>query len=712
MAGKEKKSKQEKKSLVIVESPSKAKTINKFLGRGFYVEASMGHVRDLPRSKLGVDLENNFEPHYVIPTKSKKTVTKLKKTAKKMGSIFLAPDPDREGEAISWHLAAIFQGNEHAIKRVVFNEITREAVRKAFEKPRDIDLNLVNAQQARRVMDRIVGYLLSPLLWEKVGSGLSAGRVQSVALRLIVEKENEIRAFTPEEYWTVGAVLSSRRESVCGSKFLAKLDKIRNEKVKISNAQEAQTLKGILEKETFRVTDVEEKERSRKPLAPFTTSKMQQEAYTKLGFTAAKTMQVAQKLYEGIDLGPEEGTVGLITYMRTDSVRVAEDAVEDVRGFVGNRYGEEYLPPSPNVFKSKKGAQDAHEAIRPTSAGRTPDTIQKYLSQDEWKLYRLIWCKFVSSQMNEAIDRMIGVSILAGTDYSFRATGMQNIFPGFTVVYNESLRDETVPGEEKKEPNGEEDAETFELPALLKSEELHLHEIQSDQHFTKPPARYNDASLVKTLEEKGIGRPSTYAPTIHTLLARHYVERKAGAFIPTEVGQIVTDLLLKHFQKIIDYDFTADMENELDKVEEGELEWAQAVKEFYEPFQQDLEEAKVKMQNMRKEPVATEYKCDVCGKVMMLRHGRFGKFLACSGFPECRYTRSVPTGFRCPNEGCQGEIVQRRSRNGRRFYGCSKYPECRYVASELPKPPEPQAMPGNTENPPGTVQEKDASQSS
>ncbi len=698
--------------MVIVESPSKAKTINKFLGRDFYVEASMGHVRDLPRSKLGVNLESNFEPHYVIPTKSKKTVTKLKKMAKKMGSIFLAPDPDREGEAISWHLAAIFQSEEHPIKRVVFNEITRDAVRKAFEKPRDIDLNLVNAQQARRVMDRIVGYLLSPLLWKKVRSGLSAGRVQSVALRLISEKENEIRAFKPEEYWTIEAALSSKREGVRESKFLAKLDKIRNEKAKISNAAEAQALKEILEKEIFHVADVEEKERRRKPLAPFTTSKMQQEAYTKLGFTAAKTMQIAQRLYEGIDLGPDVGTVGLITYMRTDSVRVAEDAIVDVRRFIGKKYGEEYLPSEPNVFKSKKGAQDAHEAIRPTATERIPDSVRKYLSQDEWKLYRLIWSKFVSSQMNEAIDRMIGVSILAGADYAFRATGMQNIFPGFSVVYNEWTPDEPAPGEEKKEPDGEEEPEVFELPALQKGEELNTHEIQSAQHFTKPPARYNDASLVKTLEEKGIGRPSTYAPTIHTLLARHYVERKSGALIPTELGQLVTDLLLKHFEKIVDYDFTADMENELDKVEEGELDWATAVKEFYEPFQKDLEKARETMEDMRQEPIVTEHKCDICGKVMVIRQGRFGRFLACSGFPECRYTRSIPTGFRCPNEGCDGEMVQRRSRNGRRFYGCSRYPQCRYVASELPKPPGSQTAPGTAENVSGAVQEKDASQSS
>ncbi len=676
------------KNLVIVESPSKAKTINKYLGKDYLVEASMGHVRDLPRSRMGIDVEKNFEPRYIVPAKAKKTVSNLKQNAKGKEAIYLAPDPDREGEAISWHLASILGSMAKKIKRVVFNEITPQAVREAFQHPRDIDVKLVDAQQARRVMDRIVGYNLSPLLWEKVGSGLSAGRVQSVALRLIVEREKEIRAFKPQEYWSIQALLSSQRKEVRAEKFLAKLEKIKGDKFEINNAADAQAVKEILEKEAFSVADIEQKERRRKPMPPFTTSKLQQEAYTKLGFTAAKTMQVAQKLYEGMDLGSKEGSVGLITYMRTDSVNISASALDEVRKFIGSEYGKPYLPDEPNRYKSKKGAQEAHEAIRPTSAFRPPEKIKEHLEKDEYKLYELIWRKFVASQMTEAVDQVTTVMILAGKDYQFRAAGTQNLFAGFLLAYDLA---ETKSRRKKKtaeEGEDEQDEENFQLPVLVKGEKLTQHEIRSQQHFTKPPARFNDASLVKIMEEKGIGRPSTYAPTIYTLLSRWYVERKTGALIPTDLGETVVDLLVKHFPTILDYEFTASMEEELDKVEEGDLVWTQAVRDFYTPFAVHLEEAKKTMPNVKEQAVETEYKCDICAKPMLIRRGRFGRFMACSGFPACKYTRSIPTGFRCPNEGCGGDIVQRRSRKGRSFYGCSKYPNCNYITNKLPQKPE------------------------
>jgi DNA topoisomerase-1 len=690
-----------RKSLVIVESPTKAKTINKYLGRDYQVEASMGHVRDLPRSKMGIDVQNDFEPQYVIPSKSRKTVGRLKKTAKGKEAIYLAPDPDREGEAISWHLASIFKGLGPKVKRVVFNEITQEAVKKAFEHPRDIDLNLVNAQQARRVVDRILGYTLSPLLWKKVGSGLSAGRVQSVALRMIVERENEIRAFKPQEYWTIEALLSSRRPEAREEKFLAKLDRIKGEKPEIRDAKAAGEIKSIVEKQEFKVDRIDERERRRKAAPPFTTSKLQQESYTKLGFTAAKTMQIAQHLYEGIDLGGKEGSVGLITYMRTDSVNIAPGALEDLRHFIREEYGEKYLPHAPHRYKSRKGAQEAHEAIRPSSVLRTPERIKHALGEDEFKLYQLIWRKFVACQMTEAVDQMTTVFILAGHDYQFKATGMRNLFPGFLLVYD--VAEEEKPKDKAEEGAGkEEEAENLKLPKLVKGEPLDRHEILSVQHFTKPPARYNDASLVKILEEKGIGRPSTYAPTLHTLIARGYVQRRSGALHPAELGEIVTQLLVKHFPRILDYEFTAAMEEELDKVEEGKLEWKRAVRDFYEPFHVEMEDARELMRDLRQEVVETDHTCDICGKPMVIRIGRYGRFMACSGFPGCRYTKSIPTGYRCPAEGCNGDLVQRRSKSGRFFYGCSNYPNCRFITNKLPKGAEKgESTEGNGDTAPG-----------
>ncbi len=685
------------KNLVIVESPAKAKTINKYLGKDYEVEASMGHVRDLPKSKMGIDVEHDFKPHYIVIQKARKTVKNLLNRAKGKSGIFLAPDPDREGEAISWHLAHILKDSKADIKRVVFNEITKDAVREAFNHPREIDLNLVNAQQARRIMDRIVGYELSPLLWRNVSKGLSAGRVQSVALRLIVEREKEIRDFKPVEYWSLKARLSSQREEEREIKFLAKLDRIGEEKAELQNEQVTNEVKAKLEQESFRVSAVDEKQRKRKAQAPFTTSKIQQEAYNKLRFPAAKTMRVAQKLYEGVDIGGEEGTVGLITYMRTDSVAISNLAQKEAREYILDKYGEKFYPSSPNVYKSKKRAQEAHEAIRPTSVHRTPEQMKDFLDSDELKLYSLIWKRFVSSQMVEGLDLVTSVTIVAAEKYYFKASGTKNLFPGFLIVYQDSLEaeeteeennDEKEEKEEKEKKNSKkekEEEEKQELPKLNKNEELDLHELLGTQHFTKPPARYNDASLVKTLEEKGIGRPSTYAPTIYTILTRGYAERKGGALTPTELGDIVIDLLVKYFPKILDYDFTAQMEGELDKIEEGGIDWVQAIKDFHGPFEEQLAVARENMTSVKQEPIPTHHLCEACGKPMLIRWGRFGQFLACSGFPDCKFTASLPTDVKCPQPDCGGYLIKRRSGKGRSFYGCQNYPRCTYTTNKLPK---------------------------
>ena len=678
------------KNLVIVESPAKAGTLHKFLGPGYQIEASYGHVRDLPKSKMGVDIQNGFKPHYVIPQKSKKVVHRLQQQAKKVKAIYLAPDPDREGEAISWHLAHLLSGNSKAIWRVVFNEITRDAVVHAFERPRQIDQKLVDAQQARRVLDRIVGYELSPLLWKKVGRGLSAGRVQSVALRLIVEREREIRKFKPEEYWTLIARLSSKRPVEREKIFKARLDRIGKAKVELKNEAETLKLKEFLAKQVYRVISIQKNERRRRPQAPYTTSKLQQEAYGRLGFSAAKTMRIAQQLYEGVQLG-EEGSVGLITYMRTDSVNVAQSAREEARRYIAEHFGSDYLPKTPNLYRSKKGAQEAHEAIRPTSVARHPDKIKRHLNQDQLKLYDLIWRKFLASQMTVAIDLVTSIEILAGTEYFFKATGTRNLFPGFSAVLSDVNR--TAKKDQKEE---DEEAGTQEFPELERNEELELHELIGDQHFTKPPPRFNDASLVKVLEEKGIGRPSTYAPIIYTLVARGYVQRKGGALIPMELAETVITLLVKHFPSILDVKFTALMEEELDKIEEGTLNWVKVLQDFHGPFQQWLSEAKEKMKTVKREAVPAHENCDKCGKPMVIKWGRFGKFIACSGFPKCRNTKPITTDVPCPKEGCEGYLVKRKGKKGRSFYGCSKYPDCDFTSNHLPgkgstveeKPPE------------------------
>ncbi len=686
------------KNLVIVESPAKAGTINKFLGQNFQVEASFGHVRDLPKSKMGLDLETGFTPQYIIPQKAKKTVSNLRKQAKDKEVIYLATDPDREGEAISWHLANIFtedkaakngQSDKHVeIKRVMFNELTKEAVKSAFEHPRGIDQNLVNAQQARRVLDRIVGYELSPLLWKKVGRGLSAGRVQSVALRLIVDREREIRAFKPEEYWSLRAELSSQRSSEKEKIFEAKLDRIGDQKADLKNEEQTLKIKKDLENAKFSVISIQKKERRRKPQAPYSTSKLQQEAYNRLGFSASRTMRIAQSLYEGVEIG-SEGSVGLITYMRTDSVNISETAQKEAAKFIKEKFGDDYLPKTPNIYRSKKGAQEAHEAIRPSSAYREPEQIKSFLEEDQFKLYDLIWRKFVASQMSTALDLVTSIDILAGANYFFRASGKKTLFQGFSIVFSEigkAKKTEEKPAALKKEgEEEEEDEDELEFPDLEQNEVLKVHELIGNQHFTKPPARFNDASLVKILEEEGIGRPSTYAPIIYTLTSRDYVERKGGALTPTELGETVLTLLVEHFPSVLDVKFTALMEEELDKIEEGTLDWEKVLRDFNEPFQVVLKKAKEFMKDVRQEPVPSGDNCPNCSKPMMIKWGRFGKFIACSGFPECKTTKSISTGIVCPKEGCGGYLVKRKGKGGRKFFGCSNYPKCDYIANQLPK---------------------------
>jgi DNA topoisomerase-1 len=691
-------------NLVIVESPAKAKTINKFLGKDYQVEASMGHVRDLPKSRMGVDLENDFTPEYIISPKNKKTARHLKESAEGKKSIFLATDPDREGEAISWHLEHIFRESDKdvQISRVEFHEITKEAVLRAFGQSRGIAIDLVNSQQARRIMDRIVGYGLSPLLWKKVGKGLSAGRVQSVALRFIVDREREIRKFVPQEYWSLGAKLSPAEGENREKLFLSRLDRIGTEKPEIKTAEENEKLKQEISQLPFTVSKIDKTEKRRKPQAPYTTSKLQQEAYTRLGYSSVNTMRMAQRLYEGVELG-SEGSVGLITYMRTDSVNVAASSQAEAVKFVQEKFGGDYLPKEPPVYKSRKGAQEAHEAIRPTSVYRTPESVRQYLEEDVFRVYELIWQKFLASQMVPAVDEVTSISILAGDPSSqggkfwFKTTGTRNVFPGFTAAFAEIKADKEASKEAEEEEEGE---NLGDMPDLQVGQKLQLHELIGEQHFTKPPARFNDASLVRLLEEKGIGRPSTYAPTISTILGRDYCERKGGALMPTELGEIVVDLLVEHFPKVLESEFTAQMEEELDEIEEGKLEWKKVIRDFYGPFSQLLEKAKEEMKDFKREAIPTEHKCNLCGKQLMIKFGRFGQFMACSGFPECRFTRSLPTGHFCPEPGCGGELVKRKAKGRRAFYGCSNYPKCTYIVNALPQKQDEAAPPNGEAQPP------------
>ncbi|HDN79902.1 MAG TPA: type I DNA topoisomerase [Chloroflexi bacterium] len=669
-----------KGKLVIVESPAKARTVGKFLGKGYTVKASIGHVRDLLRSKLSVDVENGFKPRYRVPNEKKEVVKEIQAAAKKAAEVYLATDPDREGEAIAWHLLQAARIPKNKVRRVVFHEITKSAIEEAFSHPRDIDMNLVNAQQARRILDRLVGYKLSPLLWRKVRNRTSAGRVQSVALRLIVEREREIQSFVPEEYWSIKAKLAKQVPE--RPTFIAKLVRIRNEEVNLKNKEETDKVVAELEKASYLVYNIKRGTRKKNPAPPFTTSTMQQEASKQLGFTAKKTMMVAQQLYEGVPLG-EEGPVGLITYMRTDSVQVAEVAQQEARRFITERFGEDFLPQKPPKYKTRaKIAQEAHEAIRPTSVYREPKAIKQYLTRDQYRLYDLIWKRFIASQMAPAIYDTMSVDIVADgggkpeAGYLFRATGSSIRFPGFLLVYQEA-RDEDAPPEEE---------EGISIPPLEKGERLDLVQLLPEQHFTQPPPRYTEASLVRTLEEYGIGRPSTYAPIISTLYTRGYVQRDGKRLVPTEIGFIVNDLLVEHFPDLINVDFTARMEEDLDRIAAGEKDWVGMLREFYGPFEEAVARADRIIEKVELPEEETGMVCEKCGSPMVVKWGRYGKFIACSNYPACRNTKPymVKTGAICPE--CGGDLVERKTRRGRTFYGCINYPECNFATWKRPLP--------------------------
>jgi DNA topoisomerase-1 len=653
------------KSLVVVESPTKARTLKKLLDKKYDVIASMGHVKDLPRSQLGVDVEHEFTPKYVVPKGKGPVIKELKSAAKKAVAVYLATDPDREGEAISWHLASILTPVNPKIKRIEFHEVTRDAVRRALQVPRDIDQSLVNAQQARRILDRLVGYKLSPLLWRKVRGGLSAGRVQSVAVRLICEREKEIEAFVPQEYWSLTARLTRESED---APFVARLVTKDGDKVAIANEAQAKELVRELERVPYVVGEVRRKDQQRHPAAPFTTSTLQQEANRKLGYSAARTMVVAQQLYEGLDVG-REGTVGLITYMRTDSVQVAEEARRLAREYITDTFGAPYLPDQPRHYTSRRGAQGAHEAIRPTSMRRTPDAVKPFLKADQHKVYKLIWERFVASQMASAVMDTLAVDVTAGP-YVLRATGSRVKFPGFLRVYREG------------QDNGDEEAAEGWLPDLQAGERLRLLGLDPAQHFTQAPPRYTEATLVRALEDRGIGRPSTYAPIIETIKQRGYVEVEDRRLYPTDLGILVNALLVDHFPQVLDVEFTAHMEEDLDRVEEGKEDWVRLIRAFYGPFAEVLHKAEQSIAEVEMTPEEIGEPCPRCGRPLVKRRGRFGEFIACSGYPECTYTRPVGIGVRCPTDG--GEVVERRTRKGRVFYGCSNYPACTFTSWDRP----------------------------
>ena len=700
------------KSLVIVESPAKARTIGKYLGPGFEVRASNGHVRDLPKSKLGVDIENGFQPSYILIKGKAKILKDLKQSARQAATIYLAPDPDREGEAIAWHLAeTLGNGSDKRIRRLAFYEITKRGIMEALETPRSIDMNKVHAQQARRVLDRLVGYQVSPFLWKTIRYGLSAGRVQSVALRLICEREEEVRAFVPREYWTLDADLATAKDE----RFRARVQKKSGEKISLENEAQAKAAAAELEKESFRVTGVRTQEKRRNPLPPFITSTMQQESFQRLRFSAQKTMVIAQQLYEGIDAGTE-GPTGLITYMRTDSTRTAPDALAEVRDFIQTTFGPSYLPAEARHFRSRETSQDAHEAIRPTSVARTPASMKRHLEPDQYRLYELIWQRFVASQMNPALVLTTTVDIKAG-EYLLRASGSRVKFDGFARAYHATLIEGTGP-------------EAAKLPSLQEGDVLKQLGIHPEQHFTEPPPRYTEASLVKTLEEKGIGRPSTYATIVGTILTRDYVLRDRGKLTPTELGMTVWKLLDRMFGDVFEVEFTARMEQELDRVETGKDAWDHVVADFYAPFRKDLTVAESQRESLKASlaeesdrecpkcgskmvkrygrngpflacprypeckttmPVEEESEgaeaptqpCPVCQSPMRIRSGRFGKFLACSRYPDCKGTRPLGLGVPCPECGA-GELVERRTRRGKAFFGCSRYPTCTFGIWDRP----------------------------
>jgi DNA topoisomerase-1 len=707
--------------LVIVESPAKAKTISKYLGNGYVVKASNGHVRDLPTNKLGIKFGAEIEPEYEIIKGKKKILDQLKKIAEQSARVLIASDFDREGEAIGWHIQQAVRAKNNNVKRIVFNEITERAIRKSVEEAGPIDMNKVNAQQARRVLDRLVGYKISPILWRKVKAGLSAGRVQSVAVRLICEREKEIGDFVPTEYWSIDATFRTPR----GDTFPASLETVDGEKKQIGSETDAADVLKELDRLPYTVSSVVRKETQRRPYGPFRTSTLQQDAARKLRFSPYKTMLIAQQLYEGIELG-DEGSVALISYMRTDSTRVSEEAQGEAKRFIIERHGARFYPKNPNVFKNKQGAQDAHEAIRPTSCYRTPEDVAKFLSGDQLALYKLIWERFLASQMAPALLDKTSVGISAGR-FVFRATGSIVIFPGFLVLYKE-------PKEENG--NGEVSDEERVLPEMHEGERVEPVEIAPHQHFTMPPARYSEATLVKALEEQGIGRPSTYATIVNTVQTRKYVSKRKGKLYPTELGQMVNGLLVESFPVILDVGFTAQMETELDQIEDGNLDWQALLRKFYSDFENTLAVAEQNMVNLKREGVPTSEICEKCGKPMVIKPGRFGVFLACSGYPnckntrsveprnnagkeppqptdkkcqkcggrmvlrtaatgrfygcenypKCRFTLSVETGVKCPEPGCDGDLIERKTRQGRRFYSCSRYPTCKFAVWDKPIP--------------------------
>ncbi|MBN1294096.1 MAG: type I DNA topoisomerase [Candidatus Latescibacteria bacterium] len=698
------------KSLVIVESPAKAKTINKFLGSDYIVKPTGGHIIDLPEKEIGIDIENGFEPRYIVIKGKKKILSDLKEAAGKAEAVLLATDPDREGEAIAWHVANRIVGENQPSYRVLINQITKNAVLEAVKNKGELDLKKVNAQQARRVLDRLVGYKVSPFLWKTMYSGLSAGRVQSVALRLVVERDAEIEAFVSEEYWSIDAVLSTAQKEV----FKAKLINKNGKTLKIGNAEESASIADELKSQSYSVSDISKKKTKRQPYPPFITSTLQQDASRRLGFTVHRTMRVAQTLYEGVELS--DGYAGLITYMRTDSTRIAPEAIEEAREYIMGEWGSDYLPSKPNIYRTKKGAQDAHEAIRPASMSRKPEDVKPFLSVEQFKLYRLIWNRFIASQMNPSESTVVTADIEAGV-YGLRASASHLDFKGFLIVY-----------EDLKPENGE--PQESDLPkSLKKGDNLNLEELLPTQHFTKPPARFTEATLVKQLEAEGIGRPSTYAQIISTIQTREYVQREKGKLLSTELGRKVNNLLVNGFPNLFTVDFTANMEEELDKIESGEHMWLNVVNDFYGPFTVTLNEVSQQAQELKQSMIeTTEEVCEKCGKPMIIRWGRNGKFMACSGFPKCKNTRPLEQveseksddicdkcgspmeikngrygrfiacsnypdcqnikpftlGVKCPIEGCDGDIVEKRSKKGRLFYGCSKYPKCKYASWTKP----------------------------
>lgn len=652
-----------KQNLVIVESPTKAKTIERYLGKNFKVVASKGHLRDLPKSKMGVDIEHNYEPHYISIRGKGDLIKSLKKEAAKADAVYLASDPDREGEAIAWHLAHLLGLDLNAPIRVEFNEITKDAIKEAFKNPRKIDMDLVDAQQARRILDRLVGYTLSPILWKKVKKGLSAGRVQSIAVKLIIDRENEIKAFVPEEYWTLEGQFKKEKKAFTANYYGTTAEKATLEKEKTVKA----VMSELSEKKPFTVTKVTKKERKRNPAAPFTTSSLQQDASNRLNFRTRKTMMVAQQLYEGVSLG-RSGSVGLITYMRTDSTRISASAQNEASEFIEKEFGKEYCLTSKRAVKNADGAQDAHEAIRPSSVLRTPDSIASYLTKDQLKLYTLIWSRFVASQMTAAVYDTVQVD-LEQNNHVFKANGSTIKFAGYQKVYQDNA--------EAKKGNV--------LPEMQVGDEVQLAKLNPEQHFTQPPARYSEATLIKTLEEIGVGRPSTYAPTIETIQKRYYVKLVSKRFEPTELGYVVHQMIEQYFPNIVDTHFTASMEDNLDLVEEGKEEWVQVIDKFYQPFKVEVDKAEVEIEKVQIKDEPAGFNCEKCGHPMVIKLGRFGKFYACSNFPECHHTQAIvkDIGITCPTCG-KGKVIERKSKKNRLFYGCDRYPECEFVSWDKP----------------------------